>query len=212
IEAARPQSGIELKGARVAVQGFGSVGRHAARFLAEKGAVLVAAADTGGTIYAAGGLDIEALARLKVEGKSVVEHGEGEKLATDAIVGVPCDIWIPAARPDVLRADNVMRLEARLVAEGANIPATAEAEQALHERGILVLPDFIANAGGVIAAAVEYHGGSEAAAFAAIAEKIGRNVKLVLEEAARKHSLPRAAATALAERRVREAMKLRRFG
>ena len=98
------------------------------------------------------------------------------------------------------------------MAEGANIPATAEAETALHERGILVLPDFIANAGGVISAAVEYHGGSEAAAFAAIAEKIGRNVKLVLEEAARTHALPRAAATALAERRLREAMKLRRFG
>jgi len=212
IEAARPQSGIELKGARVAVQGFGSVGRHAARFLAEKGAVLIAAADSAGTIHAPRGLDIEALTRLKAEGKSVVEYDEGEKLATDAIVGVPCEIWIPAARPDVLRADNVMRLEAKLVAEGANIPATAEAEQALHERGVLVLPDFIANAGGVISAAVEYHGGSEAAAFAAIAEKIGRNVKLVLEEAARTHALPRAAATALAERRVREAMKLRRFG
>jgi hypothetical protein len=89
----------------------------------------------------------------------------------DAVIDIPCDIWIPPARPDVIHADNVARLQTRLVAEGANIPCSIEAEQALAARGVLVLPDFIANAGGVICAAIEYRGGTEAAALAFIAEK-----------------------------------------
>ncbi|NIR59089.1 MAG: Glu/Leu/Phe/Val dehydrogenase, partial [Gammaproteobacteria bacterium] len=79
------------------------------------------------------------------------------KGSPDDVLEVDCDIWIPAARPDVLRADNVDRLQTRLVLQGANIPCTPEAEATLHERGVLVVPDFVANAGGVICAAVEYH-------------------------------------------------------
>jgi len=212
VEAARPYCGFDLKGARVAVQGFGSVGRHAARFLAQKGAVLVAAADSSGTIHNPKGLDLAALGRHKASSGTITGFAGGERLARDAIIDVACEIWIPAARPDVLRGDNVARLKAKLVAQGANIPATPEAEKALHDRGILVLPDFIANAGGVICAAVEYHGGTEVAAFAAIAEKIGRNTALVLEEAKATKALPRNAATALAERRVRDAAACRRWG
>ncbi len=212
IEAALPFCGLSLKGARVAVQGFGAVGRHAARFLAAKGAVLVAATDTSATLVDPAGLDVEALVRHKLAGGELNAYPTGEKRHPDAIVDVPCDIWIPAARPDVLRADNVGRLQAKLVAQGANIPATAEAEAMLHARGILVLPDFIANAGGVICAATEYHGGTEGAAFAAIAEKIGRNTREVLEQAARDKIQPRAAAVAMAERRVAEAMGYRRWG
>ena len=89
--------------------------------------------------------------------------------------------------------------------------ATAEAEAALHARGILVLPDCIANAGGVICAAVEYHGGTEAAAFAAIAEKIGRNTRAGLERAALTGSMPRTAATELATPRVKQAASYRRW-
>lgn len=136
----------------------------------------------------------------------------GEKLDRDAIVGVPCEIWIPAARPDVLRVDNVARLRARMVAQGANIPATPEAEAALHAAGILVLPDFSANAGGVICAAIEYRGGTQAAAYATIAGKIAANTRDVLEAAASRHCPPREAALALAERRVADAAAYRRWG
>jgi glutamate dehydrogenase (NAD(P)+) len=97
------------------------------------------------------------------------------------------------------------------VLQGANIPATAEAEQRMHERGILSVPDFIANAGGVITAAVEYHGGTERAAFDTIAEKIASNTRAVLEAAKAKNILPRAAAVDLAGTRVRRAMELRRW-
>jgi len=211
IDAAKDAAEITLKGARVAVQGFGAVGKHAARFLAERGAILVAASDTTGTLADADGLDIAALIRLKAEGRKLYDHPRGKKLDRDAIIDAECDIWIPAARPDVIRADNVARLRTRLVAQGANIPFTPEAEAQLHKRGILVLPDFIANAGGVICAAVEYHGGTESAALATIVEKIAANTHAVLDEVKRTGALPRAAAVALAERRVRAAMATRRW-
>jgi len=208
---AAPRCGLELSGARVAVQGFGSVGRHAARFLAAEGAVLVAAADSRGMVHVPGGLDLDALAALKANGRSVVDYAGGETGDADDIVAVDCEIWIPAARPDVIRADNVGRMRTRLVLEGANIPSTAAAEAALHEKGVIVVPDFIANAGGVICASVEYHGGTQAAAFATIAEKITANTAAVLDEAASSGDTPRAAAAAIAERRVRAAMTYRRW-
>ncbi|HVO15785.1 MAG TPA: Glu/Leu/Phe/Val dehydrogenase [Alphaproteobacteria bacterium] len=212
IDVAREFAGLELKGARVVVQGFGAVGKHAARFLGERGAVLVGASDSAGTLADADGIDVAALIAHKDAGRTLTDFGRGRKLDRDAVIDLPCDIWIPAARPDVIGAHNVARLNARMVAEGANIPATPEAERALHERGVLVLPDFIANAGGVICAAVEYHGGTEAQAFATIDEKIRANTRAVLEAARKDKALPRAAAVRLAETRVRSAMALRRFG
>lgn len=211
IEAAQGTAGIDLKGARVAVQGFGAVGKHAARFLAKQGAVLVAASDTSGTVFDPGGLDVAALIALKDNGQTLHSHSTGQKLGVDAIIDADCDIWIPAARPDVIHGGNVARLKARLVAEGANIPLTDEAEIELHRRDVLVLPDFIANAGGVICAAVEYHGGSESAALATIVEKIGANTHAVLAEARRTGTPPRQAAANLAQQRVRAAMATRRW-
>jgi glutamate dehydrogenase (NAD(P)+) len=211
-EAAEGHGGPRLSGARVAVQGFGAVGQHAARFLAAKGAVLVAASDSHGAVADPSGLDIDTLIALKRSGGSLVDYEKGKKIGKEAIVGVDCDIWIPAARPDVLTVENIDRLQTKLVLQGANIPATTEAERIMHERGILSIPDFIANAGGVICAAVEYHGGTESAAFAAIAEKIGANTTEVLRAVAAEQRLPREAARQLAERRVRTAMALRRWG
>lgn len=211
IDVARQCIGLPLAGARVVIQGFGSVGKHAARFLAEKGAVLVGASDTRGTIVDENGLDPTALAALKTEGRALRDYPCGRKLAAEAVIDIPCEIWIPAARPDVIHAGNVGRLQTRLVAEGANIPCTAEAEEALAARGVLVLPDFIANAGGVICAAIEYRGGSETAALAVIDEKIRANTGAMLDEVRRTGALPRTAALSLATERVRRAMQTRRW-
>jgi glutamate dehydrogenase (NAD(P)+) len=211
IDVATDHLELTLQGARVAVQGFGAVGYHAARFLTERGARLVAAADSKGTVSNRDGLDLGALMALKKAGKSVVELESGERGSTDAILDVECEIWIPAARPDVLRADNVGRLKTRIVAQGANIPATRDAEAALHARGVLVLPDFIANAGGVICAAIEYHGGTQATAFAAIDERIRANTKTVLERTSGQ-VIPRQAAEVFALECVRAAMSYRRRG
>jgi glutamate dehydrogenase/leucine dehydrogenase len=202
---------LNLKGARIAVQGFGAVGKHVARFLAQEGAILVAANDSGGTLVDRSGLDVTALVALKDAGRSLHDHPQGEKLDADAILDVDCDVWIPAARPDVVRADNVHRLKTRLMAQGANIPCTAEAESALHKRGVLVIPDFVANAGGVICAAIEFQGGTERAAFEGIDQRIRANTRLVIEESRRTGDLPRATAVALAERRLRDAAATRRW-
>lgn len=211
VDVARKFIGLDLKGARIAVQGFGAVGKHAARFLAAKGAVLVAASDTSATLADASGLDIGELIALKQAGQSLRDYDKGAKLSVEAILDIDCDIWIPAARPDVVRADNASRLRTRLMPQGANIPCTAEAEQALQARGILVVPDFIANAGGVICAAMEYRGSPQHAAFDYIDERIRANTRAVLERSRRDGTLPRAAALAIAESRVRQAMQLRRW-
>jgi glutamate dehydrogenase/leucine dehydrogenase len=193
------------------VQGFGSVGTHAARLLATQGALLIGVADSRGALFNPEGLDVPRLIDLKRAGKSVIEYAKGEKLDSDALLDVACDVWIPAARPDVIRADNAARLRTKLIVPGANIAVTPEAERMLHERRILAVPDFIANAGGVICAAVEYHGGTQSLAFQQIEEKIRANTSLVLEEATKQRLLPRQAAVALAERRVRNAMAYRRW-
>jgi glutamate dehydrogenase/leucine dehydrogenase len=211
VDIARTFINLDLKGARVAVQGFGAVGKHAARFLAEKGAILVAANDTGGTLADPDGLDVGELIALKDAGRRLHDHLKGRKLDTDAILDIACDIWIPAARPDVIRNDNVHRLQARMVPQGANIPCTPEAERMLHERGILVVPDFIANAGGVICGSVEYWGGTRQDALDHIDERIRANTALVLEQSRRTKELPRAAAVALAETRVKTAAGTRRW-
>jgi len=211
IDVARERIGLSLTGARVVVQGFGSVGKHAARFLAERGAVLVAASDTQGTIADEDGLDLSALFALKADGRSLHDHPRGRKLGADAVIDIPCDIWIPAARPDFIHAGNVARLRTRIVAEGANIPLSAEAEQALADRGVTVLPDFIANAGGVICAAIEYRGGTELSALTLIDEKIRANTAAVLDAVRRTGALPRTAATSLATERLDRAMRTRRW-
>jgi glutamate dehydrogenase (NAD(P)+) len=203
--------GLRLEGARVAIQGFGAVGRHAARFLAQVGAVLVGASDSQGTVVDPAGLDARALIDLKAQGRPLTDYGRGSRHGPDAIVDVDCDIWIPAARPDVLHAENAARLRAKLMLQGANIPCTPEAEKALHERGVLIVPDFIANAGGVICAAMEYGGATQAAALAAIEEKIRANTAAVLDQVRARRMLPREAAVELAARRVRDAMRVRRF-
>jgi len=202
---------FDLEGARLVVQGFGAVGRHSVRYLARKGAVLVGAADSSSTIYDARGLDVETLIALKRQGAGVSDYPGGERLARDAVIDLDCDIWIPAARPDVVTGSNAHRLQTRLVVEGANIPLTQEAEVMLYQRGVVCVPDFIANAGGVICGAMEYRGASEAATFDAIEGQLRRNTEEVLETALREGKPPRVAAVELATRRVKTAMGLRRW-
>ncbi len=202
---------FDLQGARVVVQGFGAVGKHAARFLTAKGAKLVAASDSRGTIHNPAGIDVDALMALKQSGNPVTAYKDGDKLGREGVIDVECDIWIPAARPDVINEQNVQRLKTKLVVQGANIPFTEGAEKTLHDKGVLCVPDFIANAGGVICAAMEYQGASESAAFQTIEEKIRRNTTEVLRATKDKKISPRQAAVDLAAERVKKAMRLRRF-
>jgi glutamate dehydrogenase (NAD(P)+) len=204
-------AGFTLAKARVAIQGFGAVGKNAAHFLAEQKVVLVGAADSQGSVYDPDGLDVNKLIRLKEAGKSVVDYAGGEKFDRDAIVSFDCDIWIPAARPDVVSEGNMHLLKAKLVVEGANIPLTEGAEQYLHEKGVLCIPDFIANSGGVICAGMEYRGKIESEALEVIEKLVRSNTRLVLEESRTKKITPREAAMNLAVTRVEKAMSFKRW-
>lgn len=201
--------GIDLEGATVAMEGFGSVGKASVRFLEERGARVVAVSDSKGTMYNPGGLRYNELMRVKKATGSVVNYQDGRALETKGLFGLPVDMLIPGARPDSITKENVSDIKAKLIIEAANIPATTEAEQILHERGVLVIPDFIANAGGVITAAVEYRGGTEEEAFRMIKEKIGRNVEQVIKMAYDRGILPRFAAETIAKERVINAMRYR---
>jgi glutamate dehydrogenase (NAD(P)+) len=202
---------FELKGARVVVQGFGAVGKHAARFLSQRGAVLVGVADSHGVVHNPEGLEIDTLIKLKKEGKSVLDYPGGKKLDSNAVISLPCDIWIPAARPDVINESNVHLLNTKLIIEGANIPITEGAEKILYEAGVLYIPDIIANAGGVICAASEHQGATQRTAFESIEEKVRNNTAQVLEAAKTQGILPREAAVQLAVKRIKQAMGYRRW-
>jgi glutamate dehydrogenase/leucine dehydrogenase len=211
VDVAHTYAGFDLKGARFVIQGFGAVGKHAAKFLSAKGAILVGASDSGGALIDTNGLSVSELVALKDRGRPLLDYAGGDKVDRDTIIDVPCDIWIPAARPDVIRADNVSRLKTRMVVEGANIPLSLDAEQTLHDKGVIVVPDFIANAGGVICASIEYRGGTQRAAFEYIDEKIRSNTHSVLEESRKSGAAPRVAAQKLARERVMAAAATRRW-
>lgn len=208
-EVAAPFCNLDLNGATVAVEGFGNVGRPAAVFLQKVGVKLVAASDTKGAVWDPEGIDPAELADVKQRTGTVAFYRRGRKVSQADVLTTACDILIPAARPDCIHAKNARDIKAKLILQGANIPATAEAEDILHERGVLVVPDFIANAGGVICAAVEYHGGTEAGAFETIAQRIRRNTKDVLTRSRDAGTSPRRAAVDLAAERVRAAVSFR---
>jgi glutamate dehydrogenase (NAD(P)+) len=155
VEAAR-HIGLEISGARVAIQGFGNVGGIAGKLFAEAGARIVAVQDHGGTIYKEAGLDVPALLKHVAETGSVGGFAQAEVLANDAFWDVDCDILIPAALEQQITARNAGRIKARMIIEGANGPTTPAADDILHDRNVLVLPDVIANAGGVTVSYFEW--------------------------------------------------------
>ena len=194
--------GMKMDGMRFVVQGFGSVGAHVARFLSEQGAVMVGVSDISGARIDPHGIAPHRLLEHTSHGGFVGDYFEGHAACGEALIDTECDVWIPAARPDVFDAGNAGRVRAKIIAEGANIPATEAAEEIFHQRGIVVLPDFIANAGGVICGAVEYEGGDEKLAMAEIERRIRANTQAVLERVATRGIRPRAAALELAYARL----------
>ncbi len=145
-----------LSGARVAVQGFGNVGATAARLLAREGARVVAVSDIQGGVHNPAGLDLDALEGYRVDHGGLAGFPGGDAVSNQEVLEVPCDILVPAAVEKQLTAENAERVRARLVVEGANGPTTPEADRILHERGVLVVPDVLANAGGVVVSYFEW--------------------------------------------------------
>ena len=201
---------LDLAGARVVVQGFGAVGSNAARAIGERGATVIAVSDIRGATWNPDGLDIAAVVAYKQATGSVTGFAGGTSVPRDDILGFDCDILVPAAQPDVVTTDNAGKINARVILEGANIPVTREAEAELAERGVLCVPDVVANAGGVICAAAEFRGAGHIEAFAEIEEKIREATTELLDHIGRGSLTPRAAAEQMADARLRRAVALRR--
>jgi glutamate dehydrogenase (NAD(P)+) len=156
VERACGRLGIPLAGQRCVVQGFGNVGGIAARELPAKGAMLVAVSDLSGGVHDEGGLDVADLAAYVQANGSLEGYPRAEHVTNAELLELPCDVLVLAAREDQVTAENAPRIEARLVAEGANGPTSVEADAILAERGILVLPDILTNAGGVTVSYFEW--------------------------------------------------------
>ena len=194
--------GKDVKGIRVAIEGFGNVGWFVAKFVIEAGGKVVAVSDSKGLIINKKGFDFEKLAKTKAEKKTVTLYGEGTVHPAEEVIAVDCDVLVTAAIPDLLKDSDVSRVKAKLIVEGSNIPMSAAAEQQLHDRGVLVIPDFLANAGGVISSWVEHIGKDEKFMFKTVEERIVRNTEEVLKRSEKEKKMPRIVAEQIAQERV----------
>ena len=199
--------GIDIKKATVAIEGFGNVGRFTFKYLNDEGAKIVAVADKDGAIYNPNGLEEQQLLHIKSKGKSVKEYTDGKKLAHEEIFGLAVDILIPAAVTDVINDKNKNKRKAKIIVEGANIPMKESIEEELFKKGILIVPDFVANAGGVISAYAEYRGYNPKKMFELVKEKITQTTHSVLEESIRKGKNPRSVALEIAKYKIEKNKK-----
>ncbi|UCV24486.1 Glu/Leu/Phe/Val family dehydrogenase [Ferribacterium limneticum] len=154
-EAAR-KLGVSIDGARVIVQGFGNVGEASARMFAQAGARVVAVQDVSGTVYNGAGLDVLALKRYLADNKTLLGAPDCETITNDDFWSLPCEFLVPAALESQINRFNAEHIAARIIVEGANGPTTPEADAILAERGIVVVPDVLANAGGVTVSYFEW--------------------------------------------------------
>jgi glutamate dehydrogenase (NAD(P)+) len=156
IREALRKHGERVEGRRVAIQGFGNVGRNLAMILADQGAKIIAVSDSRGGVYNPDGIDVAAAVEHKRANPTFDGFTEGDAITNDELLLVDCDVLAPCALEQVITAENADQVKASIVAEGANGPVTPEADRILEDRGILVLPDVLANAGGVVVSYFEW--------------------------------------------------------
>jgi glutamate dehydrogenase (NAD(P)+) len=214
VEACR-RLGIRLEGATVAVQGFGNAGTHAARLLQERGCAITAVSDSNGGITNSRGLDVDAAIAYKTKHGSLKGFPGADPVTNEGLLELPVDVLIPAALENQITGENAARIKARVIAEAANGPTTPEADAMLERAGITVIPDIVANAGGVIASYFEWVQDLQSL-FWAEAEINSRLETLISEalrgawdEAAKRGVSMRMGAYVLAVDRVAEAMRER---
>jgi len=148
--------GIDIQNSVTVIQGFGNVGSRAAKFVTEEGSKVIAVSDVEGGIYNSKGLDIKELYRHVAETGTVVGFKGSETISNSELLEIPCDILIPAALEGVITKDNADKIKAKLIVEGANGPITIIADEILKQKGIPIVPDIVANAGGVIVSYFEW--------------------------------------------------------
>jgi glutamate dehydrogenase (NAD(P)+) len=209
--------GLELRNARVAIQGFGNVGSVTARLLWREGALVTAVSDARGGVLNTRGLDVRALGLHAKEAGSVVGFPDADPISNADLLELPCDVLVPAALGGQITERNAERVHARILAEGANGPTTPEADSILADRGIMVIPDILANAGGVIVSyfewvqGLQYHFWRESEINSRLQEIMIRAFNQVNAAAKRERVDLRTAALMVGIRRVAEAFQLRGF-
>ena len=174
--------------------------------MTEAGAKLVAVSDSKGTLVVPEGIDFKKLFDVKKEKGSVTAYG-GSVLPTKDLVYQDVDVLVTAAIPDLINMADVPKVKAKFIVQGSNIPMSVECEEALAKKGVVVVPDFVANAGGVISSYVEYIKGTPDDMWRMVEEKISKNTLLVLERAKKDSVIPREAGLKIARERVRAKCK-----
>lgn len=207
--------GIDPSGATVAVQGFGKVGSVSAQVLAESGMTIVAVSDSTGGVHRSGGLDVESLIALRDEGGRVSEYGSGDRITNDELLELDVDVLVPAATEAQITGHNAASVRARVIAEGANAPLDPDADAILNDRDVLILPDILANAGGVVVSYLEWVQDQQAYFWAAgevnarLREVMVRSYQQVAARAGERALTLRAAAMELAVDTVAQATAVR---
>lgn len=206
---AAKKAGIDIKGATVAIHGFGNVGTFTFEFLTEMGAKIIALADRHTALHAPKGFDPKAIAALIKSKKHLAEYKNAERISAEAFWKVPVDILIPASVTDVINESNYRGIKAKIIVEAGNIPMREAIEEKLAKQGILIVPDFLANAGGVISSYAEYRGYNPKQMFEMVKRKIASAATLVLQKSIKSGASPREVGLGIAKERVMKAMKKR---
>ncbi len=206
-QVALKHANIPIEGAKIAIEGFGNVGSFTFKHLEEAGAKIVAISDSKGCLYNENGLSFKEIEQVK-SSKGTVTAGKGRILPSHKLFELPVNVLIPGALPDVITRQNMNTVQAKIIVEAANIPIPLDIEEEMSKKHLIV-PDFVANAGGVISSYVEYIGKDEKFMRSTVKNKILKNTDLVLRRASEQQTSPRTAATNIAKERVFEAMKKR---
>lgn len=173
--------GIPIEGARVVVQGFGNVGGIGAQLLQESGCTIIAVSDSQGGIYNPKGLDAVDVKRHKAETRTVVGYPGTDKITNEELLELDCEVLVPAALENEITRENADRIKARVISEGANGPTTPEADAILFDKGIFVIPDILANAGGVTVSYFEWVQGLQS--FFWTEEEVNKNLEKIMVKA-----------------------------
>ncbi len=200
--------GIDIKGSRIAIHGFGNVGSFSYRFLERMGAKVVSVSDRSAVLYNKNGLNKKELESLIDRRGSLSEYSDKSSvISDDEFWGLPVDIFIPASVTDVINDSNKNSIRAKIIVEGGNIPMSEEISDELFHKGILIVPDFVANGGGVVASYAEYRGYTPTKAFALLEEKTKTNTRLVMEKSISENKNPREIGIEIAKERINKRQK-----
>lgn len=199
-------AGLNIKGVTVAIHGFGNVGTFAYKFLTEMGAKIVAIADVSGAVYAKDGFDEKIMKEMIANMKLISDYPSGKKISPEDFWKIPVDILIPASITDVINEKNKNTIKAKIIVEAGNIPMREHVEEELFKKGIMIVPDFLANSGGVISSYAEYRGLHPKKMFELIEQKIVKTAKTALKEALKTKQNPRKIALKMAKEKIKAKM------